>query len=48
MRLFNDPYVNMGLMAMGPMIGRSKPGEIPSQHTNGVKYAPPTLKDLIN
>jgi hypothetical protein len=29
MRLFNDPYVNMGLMAMGPIVGRSKPGETP-------------------
>ena len=48
MRLFNDPYVNMGLMAMGPMVSRFKPGETPPQHPNGVNYPPPTLKDIMN
>ena len=48
MRLFNDPYVNMGLMAMGPMVSRFKPGETPPQHINGVKQAPQTLQDMMN
>lgn len=48
MRLFNDPYVNMGLMAMGPIVGKFKPGETPPQHINGVKQAPPTLQDIMN